>query len=104
MSLDMKRFLYHSWLKDLQTLEEMGVYIETSGDCLKGTVYSVVDENLATYGLAGFSECFISAYFCRFYLANQKELQNSDIIAGSFEMRKNISAWSFCWRNTKPWE
>lgn len=33
-------------LNDLKTLEEVGVYIETLGECLKGTVYSVVADNL----------------------------------------------------------
>lgn len=50
-------------LRDLKTLEEVGVYIETFGDCLKGTVYSVVSDNLAAHGLAVFNESFRSNTF-----------------------------------------
>lgn len=50
-------------LNDLKTLEEVGVYIETSADCLKGTIYFVVADNLAAHGLAGFSGGFRSTYY-----------------------------------------
>ncbi|KAK0142283.1 hypothetical protein N1851_020018 [Merluccius polli] len=60
-------------LSDLKTLEEVGVYIETFGDCLKGTVYSVAADNLAAHGLAGFNESFRSTYFCRFCLATKQK-------------------------------
>lgn len=49
-------------LNDLKTLEEVGVYIETFADCLKGTIYFVVADNLAAHGLAGFSGGFRSTY------------------------------------------
>jgi len=75
------------FLNDLKTLEEVGVYIQAFGDCLKGTVYSVVADNLAAHGLAGFNESFRSTYFCRFCLATQTEMQKSDAVTGSFEMR-----------------
>lgn len=74
-------------LSDLKILEESGVYIETLGDCLKGTVFTVAADNLAAHGLAGFSESFRSEYFCRFCLADQTEMQISDAVSGSFEMR-----------------
>ena len=74
-------------MSDLKTLEEVSVYIETFGDCLKGTVYSVAADNLAAHGLAGFNESFRSTYFCRFCLATQTEMQISDAVSGSFEMR-----------------
>lgn len=54
---------------------------------LKGTVYSVAADNLVAHGRAGFSESFRSTYFCRFCLANQTEMQTSDAVTGSFEMR-----------------
>lgn len=73
-------------MSDLKILEEVGVYIEPL-DCLKGTVYSVVADNLAAHGLAGFNESFRSMYFCRFCLATQTDMQTSDAVTGCFEMR-----------------
>ena len=78
-------------MADLKTLEKVSVYIETFGDCLKGTVYSVVADNLAVHGLAGFSESFRATYFCRFCLATQTEMQKSDAVTGGFERRRKDS-------------
>lgn len=83
-SLDMRVFV--SLLSDLKALDEVGVYIETL-DCLKGTVYSVVADNLAAHGLAGFNESFRSMHFCRFCLATQTDMQTSEAVTGCFEMR-----------------
>ncbi|CAI5678290.1 unnamed protein product [Oreochromis niloticus] len=74
-------------LNDLKTLEEVGVYIETLGECLKGTVYSVVADNLAAHGLAGFNESFRSTYFCRFCHATQTEMQTENAVTGNYVMR-----------------
>lgn len=94
-SNDVRQFGYEKvfapLLSDLKALENEGVYIETFGHCLKGTVYSVVADNLAAHGLAGFSESFRATYFCRFCLATQTDMQTSNAITGSFEMRtKNM--------------
>lgn len=67
-------------LSDIKTLDK--VYIDKFG-----TVYSVVADNLAAHGLAGLSESFRSTYFCRFCLATQTEMQTSDAVTCSFEMR-----------------
>ena len=92
---DVRQFGYEKvfapLLADLKTLEEVGVYIEAFGDCLKGTVYSVVADNLAAHGLAGFSESFKATYFCRVCLATQTEMQKSDAMTGGFEMRRKDS-------------
>ncbi len=59
-SNDVRQFGYEKvftpLLNDLKTLEEVGVYTEAFGDCLKGTVYSVVTHNLAAHRLAGWLE------------------------------------------------
>lgn len=90
-SNDVRQFGYEKvfapLLRDLKILEQVGVYIEPLGDCLKGTVYSIVADNLAAHGLAGFSESFRSTYFCRFCLATQTCMQTTDAVTGSFEMR-----------------
>lgn len=73
-------------LSDLKTLEKEGVYIETFGHCLKGTVYTVAADDLAAHGLAGSSESLRATYFCRFCLATQTDMHTSDAVTGSFEM------------------
>ncbi|XP_028298400.1 uncharacterized protein LOC114460675 [Gouania willdenowi] len=55
-------------LKDLKTLEDHGVYVPLLGTSLKGTVHSVVADNLGAHSISGFIECFSGDYFCRFLL------------------------------------
>lgn len=56
-------------LHDLVILEKEGVFIESVGECIQGTVLYVLADNLAAHGLAGFNECFTAQYMCRFYMA-----------------------------------
>lgn len=52
-------------LNDLTTLEDHGVYVPLLGTYLKGTVHSVVADNLGAHSIAGFS----GDYICRFCTA-----------------------------------
>lgn len=45
-------------LQDLKTLEDHGVFVPLLGASLKGTVQSVVADNLGAHGIAGFTESF----------------------------------------------
>lgn len=45
-------------LRDLHTLERDGVFIESIGKAVRGTVMCVVSDNLAAHTLAGFTKCF----------------------------------------------
>lgn len=45
-------------LRDIQTLERDGVFIECVDKAVKGTVMCVVSDNLAAHILAGFTKCF----------------------------------------------
>lgn len=83
--------LFSPLLNDLRTLEEVGVYIDTLGECLKGTVYSVVADNLAAHGLAGFNESFRSTHFCRFCHAKQTEMQTENAVTGDYVMRTKVA-------------
>lgn len=57
-SNDLRHFGYsrilEPLLNDLKTLEREGVYIESLGDCVRGSVFAVVADNIAAHGLAGF--------------------------------------------------
>lgn len=49
-------------LKDLVILEQRGVFITQLKECIKGTVNSVIADNLGARGLAGFVESFSGEY------------------------------------------
>lgn len=74
-------------LRDLQTLEQQGVYVHKLGTFLKGTVQCVVADNLAAHSMAGFIENFSGDYCCRFCTASRKDFQTSEVRAGNFTLR-----------------
>lgn len=74
-------------LSDLQTLEEQGIYVAKLGTFVKGTVHSVIADNLAAHALAGFVESFSGHYICRFCTAEKEEIQSTDVYSGAFSLR-----------------
>lgn len=74
-------------LKDLATLEHFGVFISQLGHSVKGTVQSVVADNLGAHGLAGFVERFSGHYICRFCTAQKSEIQCQDVKSGAYPLR-----------------
>lgn len=74
-------------LHDLQTLESDGVFIDSVGHNVKGTVFCVSADNLAAHGLAGFVESFRAGNICRFCLATSEEVQVSSVSDGTFVRR-----------------
>lgn len=51
-------------LRDIKTLEQDGVFIESIGKAVKGTVLCVAADNLGAHALAGYSKCFRSQNIC----------------------------------------
>lgn len=78
-------------LRDLHTLEQDGVFIESIGKVVQGTVMCVLSDNLAAHDLAGFSKSFRAEYFCRFCTATQAELQTHEVASGEFSLRTKDS-------------
>jgi len=74
-------------LQDLCTLEEHGVFSSKLGKFVKGTVHSVVADNLGAHGLAGFVESFSGQYICRFCTAQKVDIQTKDVQSGAFLLR-----------------
>ncbi len=74
-------------LKDLCVLEEHGVFISKLGKFVKGTVHSVVADNLGAHSLAGFVESFSGQYVCRFCTAQKVDIQSKDVQSGDFVLR-----------------
>lgn len=71
-------------LKDLQILEQDGIFIEALGRCIKGTVFCVAADNLAAHGLAGFVQSFRGPYICRFCCGTSEEIQTAEVSQGQF--------------------
>ncbi|XP_051813199.1 uncharacterized protein LOC127536542 isoform X3 [Acanthochromis polyacanthus] len=74
-------------LTDLKTLEDHGVYVPLLGTSLKGTVHSVVADNLGAHSIAGFIESFSGDYFCRFCTARSCEISSHCVASGVFNLR-----------------
>lgn len=81
-SVDVKLFGYDAFLypliKDIQSLERNGVYVEVLDKFVKGTVFCVCADNLGAHSLAGFHECFNVEYFCRFCCLNRKKIATTE--------------------------
>lgn len=74
-------------INDLELLEREGVFVQSLGSHVKGTVSYVSADNLGAHSLAGFLESFNVDNFCRFCLANRVDIQQRDVRSGSFTLR-----------------
>lgn len=74
-------------LQDLKILEDQGVYIPLLGKSLKGTVQTVVADNLGAHSLAGFQESFSGDYYCRQCTAKSCDVQHHCVSSGVFGPR-----------------
>ena len=74
-------------LQDLKTLEELGVYVPLLGESVKGTIFSVVADNLGAHSIAGFMESFSVEHYCRFCTGKSSDIQLHSVASGAFELR-----------------
>lgn len=74
-------------LRDLKCLEDDGVFVPSLGKVVKGTVFSVVADNLAAHSIAGFVESFSSSHFCRFCLVERSQVKEHEVREGNFSPR-----------------
>jgi hypothetical protein len=76
---DLKKYGYAAVLaplvRDIHTLEQDGVFIESVGQNVKGTIFCVSADNLAAHGLGGFLESFRAGYVCRFCMATSEQFK-----------------------------
>lgn len=73
-------------LRDLVSLEDEGLYIPSLGRRVKGTVFSVVADNLGAHSIGGFVESFSGTHVCRFCLGDRSEFQVSEVRTGAFAL------------------
>jgi len=90
-AVDVKKYGYEAvlepLLKDIAKLEEEGLFIPLYGKKIKGTVVSVVADNLGAHSLGGFLESFSGSHVCRFCLGNLSEFQGKEVRTGAFQAR-----------------
>lgn len=72
---------------DLVVLEKHGVFVPQIGKNVKGTVQSVVADNLGAHGLAGFVQTFSGEYVCRFCTGSFSDFQSKQVQSGDFRLR-----------------
>ena len=76
---DLKKYGYAAVLaplvRDIHTLEQDGVFIESVGQNVKGTIFCVSADNLAAHGLGGFLESIRAGYVCRFCMATSEQFK-----------------------------
>lgn len=90
-AVDVKKYGYEAvlepLLKDIVQLEEEGVFIPLFGKKIKGTIVSVVADNLGAHSLGGFLESFSGSHVCRFCLGKLSEFQVKEVRTGAFQAR-----------------
>ena len=79
--------IFQPLLQDLKTLEELGVYAPLLGESLKGTVFSVIADNLGAHSVAGFLQNFSGEYYCRFCTGTSSDIQVHSVASGAFSLR-----------------
>ncbi|XP_049450794.1 uncharacterized protein LOC125900072 [Epinephelus fuscoguttatus] len=79
--------VFEPLIRDLQHLENIGVFVQSLGSNVKGTVVFVSADNLSAHSLSGYQESFNVEKFCRFCLANRIDIQEHDVRSGNFTLR-----------------
>lgn len=94
-SVDTKTFgfdrLVEPLLRDLQLLENEGIYISRLGTSIRGTVLYVSSDNLGAHAFSGFQESFNVDKFCRFCSASRSDIQSCSVQRNSFLLRTKES-------------
>ncbi|KAL2079481.1 hypothetical protein ACEWY4_001208 [Coilia grayii] len=80
---DVHNFGYEKFLspltRDIQLLEQNGVFVPRLNQNVKGTVFCVCADNLGANSLAGFVECFSATNYCRFCVIDKKDVKSTRI-------------------------
>lgn len=74
-------------IHDVHILEQDGVFIESVGQNVKGTIFCVSADNLAAHALGGFLESFRADYVCRFCMATSEQFQKDGVKNEQFVKR-----------------
>lgn len=79
--------IFEPLLRDLRSLEVDGIFVPQLNKTLKGTVQTIVADNLGAHGIAGFVENFTGPFICRFCTAQTADIQLHEVRSGIFSLR-----------------
>lgn len=89
---DLKYFgqkkVFSQLISDLKDLESGGIQLY-DGMCVKGSVISIIGDNLGSHTIGGFAESFSANNFCRYCLISSEELQRTPYFIGELRTPKN---------------
>lgn len=74
-------------MQDLKTLETEGVFVPLLGSFLKGTVHSIVADNLGAHSFSGFLQTFSGDFLCPFCTAKRCDIESDAAASGAFGLR-----------------
>ncbi|CAL9691333.1 unnamed protein product [Knipowitschia caucasica] len=88
---DVKQFGYAKvldpLLKDLKSFEDDGIFVQSMGKVVKGTILAVVADNLGAHSIGGFVESFSGSHFCRLCTGERSQIQKHEVAEGLFPPR-----------------
>lgn len=91
---DVKKFGYprvlEPLLSDLKSFEEDGLFVPCLGKIIKGTIFSVIADNLGAHSVGGFIESFSGSYICRFCVGERSQFQELEVRTGVFPGRTKL--------------
>ncbi|XP_070519717.1 uncharacterized protein [Cardiocondyla obscurior] len=80
-NLDIKEYglnpVLHKIVNDIKILEQEGIFIESLNTAIKGTLVSLVFDNLGGNTLLGMNESFNANYYCRICTINKQDAQKA---------------------------
>ena len=73
--------VFKKLVDDLKVLETVGVE-GRNGEFIKGTLHSIVGDNLGSHTIGGFQESFASTHFCRYCSISNIDFKNDPLLVG----------------------
>lgn len=84
LETDLKYFgqakIFHNLIEDLKKIEVEGILINNA--LVKGTICSIVGDNLGSHYIGGFMECFNCEYLCRYCLIKNSQFKDKPFSVG----------------------
>ena len=71
-------------LSDLKSFEEDGLFVPCLKKIIKGTVFSVIADNLGAHSVGGFIESLSGSHVCRFCVGERSQFQEVEVRTGGF--------------------
>ncbi|KAK6177817.1 hypothetical protein SNE40_015846 [Patella caerulea] len=80
-------------VNEIKDIEINGLRL-SDGNIIKGTLHSIVGDNLGSHMIGGFLECFSCEYFCRYCCISKTDFHND--VSPSLGRRRTIENYEEC--------